>query len=175
MPAGAYLFNETSRHSMIYLRMRRSFHLASLLTIVAGAAACVSAWPQQRFEVVAGTVTGDSALDGGYRWLSLDGKAVPVEFPANSGRRLVYGTLDLREAANARAASGSYAMRFTEQPVNDTLRTTGNDGRFTLRGDTIQFMPAGQSSAVIFRFAWRPNGQLVLTDQASHVWVYARR
>jgi hypothetical protein len=155
--------------------MRRSFPLALFLFIAAGAAACVSAWPQQRIEVVAGTATGDSALEGGYRWLTLDGKSAPVEFPANSGRRLVYGTLDLREAANARAASGTYSMRFTEQPVNDTVRTTGADGRFTLRGDSILFTPAGQSAAVIFRFAWRPNGQLALTDQANHVWVYSRR
>ena len=155
--------------------MRRSFLVVMAPFVVAATAACVSSWPQQRYEILPGTATGDSALDGGYRWLTLDGKSAPVEFPEKSGRRLVYGTLDLRDAPNARASSGTYSMRFTEQPVNDTARTTGNDGRFTLRGDSILFTPAGQTSAVVFRFAWRPNGQLALTDQSSHVWVYARR
>lgn len=139
-------------------------------------AACASRWPAQRFEVAAGSVTGDSALEGGYRWVSLDGKAVPVEFPANSGRRLVYGTLDLRNAMAARSGSGgTYSMRFTEQPANDTVRTTGNDGQFALRGDTVVFTPSGQTNAVAFRYSWRPNGELALTDLANHVWIYSRR
>jgi hypothetical protein len=66
-------------------------------------------------------------------------------------------------------------MRFTEQPVNDTVRTTGNDGQFVLRGDTVVFTPAGQSATMRFRYAWRPNGDLALTDNSSHVWVYTRR
>jgi hypothetical protein len=139
-------------------------------------AACASRWPAQRIEIVPGTVTGDSALEGNYRWATLDGRPAPLEFPVNTGRRLVYGTLDLRNPIAARSGSaGTYAMRFTEQPMNDTVRTTGNDGRFTLRGDTLFFMPTGQASPVTFRYAWRPNGDLALTDAANHVWVYARR
>ena len=146
------------------------------LAAITASAACASRWPEQRLEIVPGSVTGDSALEGNYRWTSLDGKAAPVEFPANSGRRLVYGTLDFRNAIAARTASGgSYAMRFTEQPVNDTVRTTGNDGQFVLRGDTVVFTPAGQSATMRFRYAWRPNGDLALTDNSSHVWVYTRR
>ena len=143
---------------------------------VAAGTACASRWPAQQISMVPGSMTGDSALEGAYQWQSLDGKVIPVEFPANSGRRLIYGTLDLRGALLARSGSGgTYSMRFTEQPMSDTVRTTGNDGAFTIRGDTLVFTPAGQASPTWFRYAWRPTGQLALTDAASHVWVYARR
>ncbi len=145
------------------------------VAIVAGTA-CVSRWPAQYISMVPGTVTGDSALEGGYQWQSLDGKGVPVEFPVNSGRRLVYGTLDLRGAMSARGgAGGTYSIRFTEQPMNDTVRTTGNDGSFVIRGDTLFFSPKGQATPTWFRYDWRPTGQLALTDSATHVWVYGRR
>ena len=155
--------------------MNRLIPLACIAVLTASAA-CASRWPAQRIEIIPGTVTGDSALEGAYRWTTLDGKAAPLEFPINSGRRLVYGTLDLRNAMAARAGSGgSYSMRFTEQPMNDTVRTTGNDGQFVLRGDTVLFTPAGQTNPVRFRYAWRPTGELALTDASNHVWVYARR
>jgi hypothetical protein len=155
--------------------MNRLFRVACLATIAASAA-CASRWPAQRIEIVAGSVTGDSALEGGYRWTTLDGKAAPVEFPVNSGRRIVYGTLDLRDAMAARAGSGgSYSIRFTEQPVNDTVRTTGTDGRFLLRGDTVVLSPSGQNQSLRYRYAWRPTGDLELTDPGNHVWVYPRR
>lgn len=148
----------------------------TLAFAIAAGAACASRWPAQYTAMIPGTVTGDSALEGGYQWQSLDGKEIPVEFPANSGRKLVYGTLDLRGAMSARNGSGgTYSMRFTEQPVDDTVRTTGNDGAFAIRGDTILFTPSGQASPTWFRYAWRPTGQLALTDSARHVWVYARR
>ena len=156
--------------------MRRLFRSVFLVSTVAAAAACASRWPAQQTAILPGSAFGDSALNGAYRWTSLDGDAVPVEFPARSGRRLVYGTLDIRDAPAARSGTGgTYSMRFTEQPLNDTVRTTGNDGRFVLRGDSILFTPAGQTSPVIFRFAWRPTGDLTLTDGSNHVWVYARR
>ena len=143
---------------------------------IAAGTACASRWPQQQISMVPGTVAGDSALDGGYQWETLDGKRIPVEFPVNSGRRLVYGTLDLRGAMAARGSGGgTYSMRFTEQPMNDTVRTTGNDGTFAIHGDTLLFTPRGQAAATSFRYAWRPTGQLALTDAANHVWVYGRR
>jgi hypothetical protein len=153
----------------------RLYTIASFVMLTV-TTACASAWPAQRIGIVAGTATGDSALDGGYRWTTLDGNAAPVEFPANSGRRLVYGTLDLHNAMSARSGSGgTYSIRFTEQPMNDTVRTSGNDGQFVLRGDTLLFRPDGQNAPVVFRYAWRPNGELALTDGARHVWVYVRR
>lgn len=160
-----------------YLQMTRLFRISFFLMAVgAVATACASSWPAQRIEIMPGTLTGDSALEGGYSWRTLDGKPAPQEFPANSGTRIVYGTLDLRNVAAARAGTGgTYSMRFTVQPVNDTVRITGNDGQFSLRGDTVFFMPAGQTSPVLFRFAWRPTGELALTDASNHVWVYARR
>ncbi len=155
--------------------MNRLIALACI-TLLTAPAACASRWPAQRIEIVPGSVTGDSALEGGYRWAALDGKSAPVEFPINSGRRLVYGTLDLRNAMAARAGSGgTYAMRFTEQPMNDTVRITGHDGQFLLRGDTVVLTPAGQTTPVWFRYVWRPTGELALTDASNHVWVYARR
>jgi len=159
-----------------YLPMRRSFQAFLFVLMVAALAACVSRWPAQHVEILAGSVTGDSALEGGYRWTTLDNKPAPVEFPANSGRRLVYGTLDLHNALGARAGTGgTYSMRFTEQPPNDTVRTTGNDGQFALHGDTLAFSPSGQNRSVMFRYAWRPSGELALTDAENHVWVYSRR
>ena len=157
--------------------MTRFVRLACFtIAVSAVTAACASSWPKQRVEIVPGTAAADSALEGGFRWTSLDGKALPVEFPANSGVRLVYGTLDLRDIRAARQGSGgTYSMRFTVQPVNDTIRNTGNDGRFALRGDTLLFTPTGQSSPVTFRLAWRPTGALALTDTADHVWLYVRR
>jgi len=59
--------------------------------------------------------------------------------------------------------------------MNDTVRTSGHDGQFVLQGDTLLFTPAGQNAPVTFRYAWRPNGELALTDAMNHVWVYARR
>jgi hypothetical protein len=176
MSEAAYLFNEICRHQMKYLPMRRSFQAFLVFFVSAAAAACASRWPSQQISIAAGSVTGDSALEGGYRWTSLDGKAAPLEFPRNSGRRIVYGTLDLRNAMAARAGNGgTYSLRFTEQPANDTVRTTGADGQFVLRGDTVVFSPAGQTQTNRFRYAWRPNGDLALTDAENHVWVYTRR
>lgn len=177
MTAGAYLFNEIRMDQRPYQSMTRLFRISFFLIAVgAVATACASSWPAQRVEIIPGSVTGDSALEGGFRWTSLDGRPAPREFPVNSGTNIVYGTLDLRNVAAARAGTGgTYSMRFTVQPVNDTVRTTGNDGQFTLRGDTMVFMPAGQTSPVLFRFAWRPTGELALTDGSDHVWVYARR
>jgi hypothetical protein len=121
-------------------------------------------------------MTGDSALEGAYRWATLDGKAPPLEFPGNSVRRVVFGSLELRNPMAGRSGvCGTYALRFTEQPMNDTVRTTGSDGRFTLRGDTLFFMAAGRTSPDAYQYAWRPTGELALTDTANHVWVYARR
>jgi hypothetical protein len=165
MPAAAYLF-----------QMTRPFQMMILAFAVAAGTACASRWPAQQISIAPGSVTGDSALEGAYQWQSLDGKSIPVEFPANSGRMLVYGTLDLHGAMAARnGTGGTYSMRFTEQPMNDTVRTTGNDGTFAIHGDTLLLAPTGQASPTWFRYAWRPTGQLALTDAARHVWVYARR
>lgn len=143
---------------------------------IATGTACASRWPAQQISMTPGTVTGDSALEGAYQWQSLDGKGIPVEFPASSGRKLIYGTLDLRGVMSARNGSGgTYSIRFTEQPMSDTVRTTGSDGALAIRGDTLRFAPAGQAAPTWFRYAWRPTGQLALTDAASHVWVYSRR
>ncbi len=147
-----------------------------VMAVALATAACASSWPAQRYEVAPGSATGDSALEGGYRWTMLNGKAAPQEFPVNSGTRLVYGTLDLRNVAAARSGTGgAYSLRFTAQPLNDTVQTTGHDGQFSLRADTLAFTPVGQTSPIIFRFAWRPTGDLALTDGSSNVWVYARR
>ena len=177
MTGGAYLFNENCTTTEPYLQMTRLFRLSFFaMAFGAVATACASSWPAQRLEILPGTVSGDSALEGGFSWRMLDGKPAPQEFPARSGTRIVYGTLDLRDVAAARSGTGgSYSMRFTVQPVNDTVRTTGNDGRFTLRGDTLVFTSSNETSPVLFRYAWRPTGELALTDAANHVWVYARR
>jgi hypothetical protein len=68
MTGGAYLFNERDMHQRAYLQMIRLFRISSFVTALAvGAAACASSWPAQRYEVVGGSVTGDSAPEGGPR------------------------------------------------------------------------------------------------------------
>lgn len=177
MPGGVYLFNEITRMPMTYSSMPGLFRAAFLLLVV-GVAACRSSWPAQQIMVVPGSATSDSLLEGGYRWTMLDGKAAPQEFPANSGTRILFGTLDLRGAGGARTGTGGrFSLRFTTQPGTDTVRTLGFDGRFVIRGDSLLFTPDGRENnpPVLFRYTWRPNGELALTDSSDHVWVYVRR
>ena len=152
---------------------------ARALALVAAllAAGCQSSWPATRSTALPAPATG-TTLEGGYRWVSLDGRAAPREFPLGSGTMLVYGTLDLRDITAAEAGTGGrYSMRFTVQPRADTARVTGNDGRLAVRADTLFFTPdGGENGPVRFRYSWRSNGQqLALTDTANHVWVYVRR
>ena len=137
---------------------------------------CQSSWPATQSTALPAPATGTS-LEGGYRWISVDGRNAPREFPVGSGTMLVYGTLDLRDIPAAESGTGGrYSMRFTVQPRADTARVTGNDGRLAVRGDTLVFAPEGSENTVRFRYSWRSNGQqLALTDTANHVWVYVRR
>jgi hypothetical protein len=152
--------------------------LVSLVVATVLLGACQSAWPAVKSTALPapGSNTG---LEGAYRWISLDGKDTPLEFPLGSGTMLVYGTLDVRNVNDAQAGSGGgFAMRFTVHPRADTARVTGEDGKFVLRGDSLLFTPNGRESSppVRFRYAFRSNGQqLALTDADNHVWVYVRR
>ena len=152
---------------------------ARLLALVAAVllAGCQSKWPSTMSTALPGPVSGTS-LEGGYRWISVDGRNAPREFPIGSGTMIVYGTLDLRDVQAAEAGTGGrYALRFTMQPRADTARVTGTDGRLAVRGDTLFLTPdGGENAPVRFRYSWRSNGQqLALTDTANHVWVYVRR
>src|SRR3954467_12421861 len=151
---------------MQYLLMKRLFRSSLLMAATMAAAACASSWPAQRTMIEPGTALGDSALDGRYQVATIDGKTTPVEFPPNSGSKIVYGTLDLRDVAAGRAGrGGGYSIRLGVQPPNDTVRTTADDGALLLRGDTLVFTPSATAMpASRYRFAWRSNGDLALTD-----------
>jgi len=163
---------------MPYLPMKGLFR-PSLFVMAASiaTAACASSWPVQRTMIDPGSALSDSVLDGRYQVASIDGKTTPVEYPSNPATKIVYGTLDLHDAAASRAgAAGTYSVRLGLQPANDTLRTTADDGTLALRGDTLVLTskaPAAPASR--YRFAWLPNGNLALTDGNGHVWVYTRR
>ena len=151
---------------------------AFLLAFSVAATGCQSRWPEQRSTALPDPAAGGRNLEGGYRWVSINGKSAPQEFPVGSGTMLVYGTLDLRDVAAAQAGTGGrYGMRFTVQPRADTARVTGNDGRLVIRSDSLIFTPDGRENEppVRFRYSWRSNGQLALTDASNHVWVYVRR
>jgi hypothetical protein len=151
--------------------------LIPLAALAVLAASCQSAWPAMQSTAL--PVPGSSTtLEGGFRWIALDGKDAPLEFPLGSGTMMVYGTLDLRNLNSAQAGTGGgFAMRFTLQPRADTARVTGEDGKFVVRGDSLLFTPNGREASppVRFRYAFRANGQLALTDADNHVWVYVRR
>lgn len=148
-----------------------------LLAFSVAAAGCQSRWPEQRSTAIPDPASGGRALEGGFRWVSVNGRNAPQEFPTGSGTILAYGTLDLRDVAAAEAGTGGrYSMRFTVQPRADTVRTTGTDGRLVIRSDSLIFTPDGrEGDPQRFRYSWRSNGQLALTDTSNHVWVYVRR
>jgi hypothetical protein len=159
----------------IFSTMKTQLFSLVAATVLLGA--CQSAWPAIQSTALPAPGTG-TTLEGGFRWISLDGKDAPLEFPLGSGTMLVYGTLDLRNLADAQSGSGGgFAMRFTVQPRADTARVRGEDGKFVIRGDSLLFTPNGRegSPPVRFRYAFRSNGQLALTDADNHVWVYVRR
>ena len=163
---------------MPYLPMKGLFR-PSLLVVAASIAtvACASSWPAQHTMIDPVSTISDSVLDGRYQVASIDGKTVPVEYPVNPATKIVYGTLDLQNSAAGRSgAGGSYSTRLGLQPPNDTLRTSADDGMLALRGDTLVLTSKNPPmTALRYRFAWRPNGDLALTDATGHVWVYTRR
>jgi hypothetical protein len=122
--------------------------------------------------------TPDSApprLDGDYQWRSLDGQPPPVVFPVGSGMTLLDGALEL---ALPDSATTRFGMRFTfRQGSSDSTTTSGERGRFTLRGDSLLFVPDGREDRppVVFTFRWASDGALELIDGQGHVWRYTRR
>ena len=59
----------------------------------------------------AGVAAPDTSLEGTFRWIDVDGRPAPADFPAGSGAALVDGTLELRDAAAARAGAGGIGVR----------------------------------------------------------------
>lgn len=123
--------------------------------------------------------SSDAMLEGSFRWVELDGRPSPINFPPGSPSTILDGTLELRGAAVARAGPGGrFGLRFTMSPSpSDSARSTGEDGGFRIVGDSLYFTPDGREDRppVRFRYAWRPDGRLALTDTQGHVWLYVRR
>jgi DNA-binding beta-propeller fold protein YncE len=124
------------------------------------------------------SASSDAALEGLFRWIAVDGRAAPADFPPGSGALLTAGSLDLRDVGAARSAQGGrFGLRFTTQSPTDTARATAQSGRFRIVGDSLHFSPTGREDRppVMFRYSWRPDSTLVLTDAQGHVWTYIRR
>ena len=126
------------------------------------------------------SVVGDRAsraeLPGSYRWLTMDDRSPPVEFPAGSGATLVDGLLELH--APDAGAGARFGLRFTMRPTaRDSAKSSGEDGNYSVMGDSLLFMPDGREDRppVRFRYAWGAGGRLLLTDSQGHVWAYTRR
>ena len=122
--------------------------------------------------------TADTSLEGAFRWTAVDGRPAPADYPSGSGAMLVDGSLELRDVPAARRdGTGRFDLRFTLRPPADTARPTGEGGRFRIAGDSLLFTPDGRESRppVRFRYAWRPDGVLALTDAQGHAWTYVRR
>jgi hypothetical protein len=123
-------------------------------------------------------VAADTILEGRFAWLAVDGRSAPAEFPPGSGVMLTGGSLALRDLAGARAGTGGrFGLRFTVRSGADSVaRTSGEDGRFRIAGDSLQFTPDRREDRppVRFRYAWKPDGTLALTDTQGHVWTYRR-
>jgi hypothetical protein len=101
----------------------------------------------------------------------MDGRTPPVEFIPGSGLRLTSGTLELS------SATGRFVLSFTTRGPADSVQTSGEKGAFVVRGDTLSFTPDGREAQppVVFRFAWKSDRSLSLTDNRGHVWDYRRR
>jgi CubicO group peptidase (beta-lactamase class C family) len=113
----------------------------------------------------------ESKLEGTFQWLTMDGKTPPVEFIPGSGLRLTNGSLELS------GATGRFVLSFTTRGPGDSVQTSGEKGGFVARGDTLSFTPDGREAQppVVFRYAWKSDGRLSLTDSRGHVWDYRRR
>lgn len=124
------------------------------------------------------TTTRDTSLAGTFRWLDVDGRRPPADFPPGSDSTLLAGTLELFAVRRARdETSGTFARRFLLRPAPAARpRPMGEDGRFRVVGDSLHVMLEGRArrQPLRFRMEWRSGGTLRLTDTLGHVWTYAR-
>ena len=124
------------------------------------------------------TSAPDTTLAGHFRWVTLDGRAAPAEFPAGSGARLEEGSLELHPTPrDSSGFIGRFALRFGMRATPaDSVRSSGPAGRYRLVADSLHFTPDGREGRppVRFRYAWRADS-LVLTDMQGHAWGYVRR
>ena len=150
---------------------------AAALLLLTVAACTGSPGPEARGRVAA--APADTTLEGGFRWMTLADRTKPVEFPPGSGATLLDGTLELRveDVAGPRGRR-RFGMRFTAKTsAADSARVTGEDGNWVVRTDSLLFTPDGREDRppVRFRYAWRRDGVLELTDSQGNVWGYVRR
>jgi hypothetical protein len=107
---------------------------------------------------------------GFYRFVALNGRPAPVEFPPFSGALIESGTLDLQPG-------GRFALRFVGKGSGGgPSEPSGHEGRWHVASDTLYFVVDGLETRppVWFRFA-RDDRRLRLTDRAGNEWAYARR
>ncbi len=117
-----------------------------------------------------GSRTAMSTLPGTYRFTTLNGHVVPVEFPAGSGARLERGSLALQ-------SDGRFSLRFASRLAQSAeARSSGEDGAYRAGRDTLYFSPDGREGRppVWFRYAVVKDG-LRLTDRDGNVWTDVRQ
>ena len=64
--------------------------------------------------------------------------------------------------------------RLTTLAGADTI-TTAQSRQFRILGDTLDVTLDGDSAWERYRYAWRANGQLVLTNELGERWTYVRQ
>jgi hypothetical protein len=140
-----------------------------------------SVWLPAAIALMVGTLGASQSantLEGTFGWIEVDGKAPPAEFPTGSGVQLTGGTLALTNAAAARSGTGGrFELRFQVRTSADSTSSSGQKGDFRIVADTLKFSPDGRADRppVVFRYSWRADGALVLTDSGGHVWTYRRQ
>lgn len=119
-------------------------------------------------------IAAQGAPEGRFEWRTLNGRPAPAEFPPNSGVQLTRGTLEL--TAPTPAADARFALVFEVRVGGAEPAPNGVEGRYTVEGDALRFVPDGGDAnpPVTFRYEWLSDGTLVLTDALRHVWGYTR-
>jgi hypothetical protein len=116
----------------------------------------------------------DRTLAGSFLLREINGKGGPGEFPPGSGTMIWNGFLQLDDSTSA---GRRFRIGFTFVPKADSARSQSHGGTFRVVSDSLLFTNDGQETRppVRFRYAWRPDGVLALTDAQGNVWGYRRR
>ena len=116
------------------------------------------------------TARSESQLLGDFRFEQVDGLPVPLEFPPGSGAYLEDGSLTLDD-------TGRFSLRFFARAPQEVEATwAGQDGSFTVKGDSLFFTPddAEDRPPVRFRFEAAAE-EIQLWDTQGYRWSYSRR
>jgi hypothetical protein len=119
------------------------------------------------------SLLGAQTLSGTFRLAEINGKPGAGEFPPGSGTLISAGFLQLDDSTSA---GRRFRIGFTFAPKADSARSQSHGGTFRVVSDSLLFTNDGQETRppVRFRYSWRPDGMLALTDVRGNVWGYRR-